>query len=103
MKKILLILIPIILSVASKAQWQMTGGPSAGHISALTIKDTILIAGTETGGVFVSTDYGSTWTQSNTGLTNLNEVKALIANNTYVFAGIGNSLGGPAVFSSVNN
>ncbi len=104
MKKNLLSFLFTLVSFASFAQWQITSGPSgAGHISSLAAKDTTVFAGTESGGVFVSTDHGTTWTASNSGLTNTNDVYALAVDNSYVFAGLHNSLGGNAVFSSTNN
>jgi hypothetical protein len=104
MKKNLLTVVLLFVSFSLYAQWQVTNGPSgAGHISSLAVKDTVVFAGTETGGVFISTNQGVTWTASNSGITNMNEVRALVSDSMYVFAGMYNSLGGPAVFSSVND
>jgi ligand-binding sensor domain-containing protein len=67
------------------AQWIQTNGPYGGSILTLAVSGTNVFAGTY-GGVFISTDNGSTWTQVNTGLTNT-DVNALVFCGTNVFAG----------------
>lgn len=93
-----------LASINCFAQWQSTSGPSgAGVISSLAIKDTNIFAGTETGGVFLSTDKGVKWTSKNNGLTNLDDIIAIAVNDTDVFAGAYNSMSGPSVFLTNDN
>jgi hypothetical protein len=66
--------------------------------SALAVSGTNLFAGTFGGGVFLSTNNGTSWTAVNTGLTNL-YVFALAVSGTNLFAGT--YYGG--VFRSTNN
>ena len=72
----------------SNAQWVRTGRPSAGLMFALAGNDTDLIAGTFGGGVFLSTDNGTSWNARNNGLTNLN-VFALAVNGSDFYLGTG--------------
>ena len=67
-------------------------GPEGGTVQALEIdpsSNTTLYAGTESGGVYKSTDGGDTWTAVNNGLTNLNVQDLAIDPdvNTTVYAG----------------
>jgi hypothetical protein len=86
------------------AQWVQTNDPFAGSVRALAVSGTNLFAGTyffppttTYGGVFLSTNNGTSWTEVNTGLTNIN-VYAFAVSGTNLFAG---TSGG--VFLSTNN
>jgi hypothetical protein len=57
-----------------------------GTVNDLASIGTTLFAGTEGGGVLVSTDHGSTWNPANTGLTNMT-VRCLLADGTRLYAG----------------
>jgi hypothetical protein len=72
----------------------------AGYVSSVAVSGSTILAGSQTGGVYISNDYGVNWTASNTGLTNLNDIVALEVDGSNIFAGAYNSLGGPAVFLS---
>ena len=78
------------------AQWTQTNGPYGGNISALAVSGTNLFAVTG-GGVFLSTNNGTSWAAVNSGLYN-NPVYALAVSGTNLFAG---TYGG--VFLSTNN
>ncbi|HEX9970745.1 MAG TPA: regulator, partial [bacterium] len=52
------------------AQWTQTNGPYGGRVNSLAVSGTNLFAGTDGGGVFLSTNKGTNWTAVNTGLTN---------------------------------
>jgi len=71
-------------------------------VYALAVSGGNLFAGTERGGVLLSTDNGTSWTQS--GLTNTN-VGALAVSGTNLFAGTSPNGGGSGggVFLSTNN
>jgi hypothetical protein len=55
-------------------------------VSALSISGTNIFAGTMGGGVYLSTNNGTSWTAVNDGLTNSN-IWALAVNGTNIFAG----------------
>ncbi|MBM4162119.1 MAG: hypothetical protein FJ217_13610 [Ignavibacteria bacterium] len=79
--------------------WQQTNGPYGGDVLSLAVSASgNVFAGTRGGGVFLSTDNGTSWTQVNTGLTNTS-VWALAVGGTNLFAG---TLGG-GVFLSTDN
>jgi hypothetical protein len=74
-----------------------SGLPTCWRITALAVNGTNLFAGTNGGGVFLSTDDGTMWNPVNTGLANLN-VKALLVSQPKIIAGTDDG-----VFRSTNN
>ena len=78
------------------AQWLQTNGPYGGIVQCFAVSGTNLFAGTY-GGVFLSTNNGTSWTAVNTGLTNT-DVFSFAVSGTNLFAGTN---GG--VFLSTNN
>jgi len=48
---------------SSDAEWIPTNGPSGGTVNALVVSGSNLLAGTESGRVYLSPDDGTTWTQ----------------------------------------
>jgi hypothetical protein len=93
---LVVILLASNLSNTYAQQWT-TNGPFGGNVNALAVSGTNIFAGTESNGVFLSTNNGASWTAANTGLTNLN-VAALAVSGANLFAGTG---GG--VFRSPDN
>ena len=74
--RIVIICLALALAASvSNAQWIQTNGPYGGTIHCFAVSGTNLFAGTDGGGVFLSTNNGTSWTAVNTGLT-----------NTYVYA-----------------
>ncbi|MBI2427923.1 MAG: T9SS type A sorting domain-containing protein [Ignavibacteriales bacterium] len=99
--RIVILLTAILLFSISlvSAQWVITNGPLGGAVRSFAVSDTNLYAGTESGGISVTTDYGTNWITINTGLTNTNASALVIsADGTYIFAGTG----GSGVFRSLN-
>ncbi|MDZ7291387.1 MAG: choice-of-anchor D domain-containing protein [candidate division KSB1 bacterium] len=84
--------------VGSTAGWVLTNNPIYGTVACFTVSGTNLFAGTQGGGVFLSTNNGVTWNAVNTGLTNY-DVRGLCASGTNLFAGTW----GGGVFISTNN
>jgi Leucine-rich repeat (LRR) protein len=79
--------------------WQKTNLPYSKWTIALTINSSDhIFAGTADGGVFRSTDNGSTWTAVNSGLSNLSVYSFTVLSPGDIFAGT--SAGG--IFRSVN-
>jgi photosystem II stability/assembly factor-like uncharacterized protein len=76
----------ITCSYVAHAQWVKTSGPAGVAVYALAVVDTNLFAGTS-GGVFLSTNNGTSWTQVNTGLPASTTVRSLVADKTRLFAG----------------
>ncbi|MBV5315294.1 MAG: T9SS type A sorting domain-containing protein [Prolixibacteraceae bacterium] len=71
MRKNLLLLAFSILafSISSFSQWVQTGGPEGGYAEKLIRSDNgHLVASTDFGGIFKSTDNGNSWYSSNIGL-----------------------------------
>src|SRR5712692_9817374 len=83
---------------ALHAQWIQTNGPYGAYVFTFAVSGTNLFAGTYDGGVFLSTNNGTSWTAVNTGLTNT-IVNVLAVSGTNLFAG---TIGG-GVFRSTND
>jgi ligand-binding sensor domain-containing protein len=88
-----------VLGVAqTNAQWIQTAGPISGNkTGCLLVSGANLFAGTDSGGVYVSANSGTSWNAVDTGLTE-RYVWALASLDTDLFAG---TSGG--VFRSANN
>ncbi len=54
----------------SQAQWVQTNGPCSGSVTSFAVSGTNLFAGIW-GGVFLSTNNGTSWTAVNNGLAHL--------------------------------
>lgn len=89
-------------AITANAQWQQGNGINGGTVHCLAVKDTIILAGTDTGGVFISTDDGLNWTASNNGLPEKNVVALLVKGNTIV-AALGNGFSSGCFFISTDN
>jgi len=93
-----LIAIFLFLSKESLAQWNHTG-PEGGEVDAFCVSDAYLFAAAYSGGIYRSTNNGTSWTTVDNGLTEINiSVNALIADGTKIFAGTW----GNGVFLSTN-
>jgi ligand-binding sensor domain-containing protein len=84
----------IVVGSACVAQdfWQPTAGPYAGYVSAIVANSSgTLFAATWRGGIFRSTDIGSTWTAVNVGLS-IHAISSLTVNSSgAIFAGTAGS------------
>jgi hypothetical protein len=74
------------LAGTAYSQWVQTNGPYGGTVRAFAASGPNLLAGTDGGGIFRSTNNGTSWTQVNTGLTNT-WVLSLAVSGTNLFAG----------------
>jgi hypothetical protein len=68
------------------AQWVQVNNSTADLYTSFAIRGTTILAGTDGGGVYRSTDSGSTWNLANNGLTNL-YVHTLAVGDSHFFAG----------------
>ena len=82
------------------AQWIPTNGPYGGDITCFAVDSTTIFAGTYSGGVYLSTNNGQSWTAAKAGLINTNTL-ALATDGTNLYVGEGGYGGG--VFVSTNN
>jgi len=98
MKKLYILVIAMLIGNIVNAQWQQTNGPYGGYIYSLATNGSNLYAGTYGGGVFLSTNNGTTWSAINNGLSSLN-IYSLKVSGTNIYAGTG----GAGVFLSTNN
>ena len=98
MLKRLMFLFIFFSTVIVNAQWVQTNGPYGGFIEDIAISGNNIFAGTSgSGGVYLSTNNGTSWAAVNNGLTNTS-VQSLAVSGTNIFAG---TQGG--VFLSTNN
>lgn len=100
--KFIFLLIIISFSI-SNAQWVQTSGPYGGTVNIFAVSGSNLFigtggAGTNSGGVFRSTNNGTSWTEVSNGLNN-KVIKALAVSGNNLFAGT--EIDG--VFFSTNN
>ncbi len=87
----------LLIAPASSGQWVQTNvGLAGGHVHALANNGTNVYAGTTSGGVFLSTNSGSNWTQSDLKLGN---ILCFAFAGTNIFAGTY----GAGVYFSTNN
>jgi hypothetical protein len=99
MKKIIFLLVICSLFFDfCKAQW-VPIGPAGGDVKAVTISGSRVFAGTE-GGVFISSDFGQTWTQSSL---NNKTVSAIAIGVSNMYAGTNDTYNPQGVFLSSNN
>jgi len=59
-----------LLSSVNEAsgKWEQTGWPHGGPVNAIAVSGTTVIAGTEFGGIYMSTNNGDSWRACNAGL-----------------------------------
>ena len=84
------------------AQWVPTNGPEGGYILTFVSSGSNIYAGTDGGGVYISSNGGSSWTPVNKGLDNLT-VQALFVKGDNLYAGTGSSPFDGGVYLSVDN
>ena len=83
------------------AQWVQTNGPYGGDITCFAVDNTTIFAGTYSGGVYLSTNNGQSWTAAKAGLINTN-TRVLAADGMHLYAGTEVMYGG-GLFVSTNN
>lgn len=87
MKKLVLLLI-IVLMQPAYSQWEAcSNGISEQAVMTLTAHNNILYAGTCSGGVFISTDFGQTWEQKNFGIDYFNGILNFAFDSDSVYVG----------------
>ncbi|MFQ3599176.1 MAG: T9SS type A sorting domain-containing protein [Chloroherpetonaceae bacterium] len=81
-----------------QAQWTKTAGPEGAEVKAFARNSAYLFVATNGGGVYRTTNNGTTWEEANVGLTN-KRVFALAVSNDTLYAGTQ----GSGVYRSINN
>lgn len=82
----LLIIITVMGTNSMMAQWIQTNGPTGWIIRALAVSGSNIYAGTNGGGVFISSNSGSDWTTPYSGMTN-KRIRSIVVSGTNIFAG----------------
>jgi hypothetical protein len=85
--------------LAAAPQWELIGNPRGGRITSFAVKDAILFAATQNGGVFLSIDNGATWRPASVGLPAKAVCLGLAVIGADIFAGTLEH----GVFRSTNN
>ena len=98
MKAIQTLLIILITSSLSFSQWHQTNGPEGVSVSSLATINGIIYAGSQTNGVYASTDNGITWIPKNSGIDEF-EIDGIAALPGYLFA----ATFGHGVYRSTDN
>src|ERR1035437_6757659 len=78
-------------------QWVETPGTGTGQVKGLVVSGSNIFAGTKPGGVYLSTNDGTNWTQVNNGLS-VTDINALGVNGTVIY-----STAAAFVYRSTNN
>jgi len=86
MKSILLTLFVVMLSSEIFPQWTQTNGPEGVSVSSLFSMNGTIYAGTQTNGIYSSTDDGLTWVPKNSGIESF-EIAAMASTPGHLFAG----------------
>ncbi|OYP52807.1 hypothetical protein CG709_02160, partial [Lachnotalea glycerini] len=76
----------MITKKSTSEAWVQTSGPYGGYVHCFAIEGTHIYAGTEGGGIFMSSDNGTNWREVNLGLIS-NNVYALAISGTTIYAG----------------
>ncbi|MBI2271828.1 MAG: T9SS type A sorting domain-containing protein [Bacteroidetes bacterium] len=82
----LLLILNLSFLISAEAQWFQTTAHGGGLIGALKIQNDSLYAASYKNGIFLSTDSGTTWSSTSTGLTGI-QVNCIEALGGYLFAG----------------
>ena len=92
------------LPTKSDADWTRSNGPWSATVMDILANGSNLFAATRGGGVFLSTDTGSSWMPLDNGLTNP-YVNSLVVSGSSVFAGTTTLYGGigGGIFRSTDN
>src|SRR5665647_2648150 len=77
----------ILSNEVLQAQWVQTNGPNRGIVHCFAVSGINIFAGSDSGGVYLSTDNGSNWTQIINGMTKNPCIYSLIANGNNIYAG----------------
>jgi len=83
---ILVMALFVAFTHTADAQWA-TNGPYGGSVYSLAVSGNNIFAATKFGGVFLSTNNGTSWTAANTGLPTTSTVTILASSGGNILAG----------------
>ncbi len=89
----------LLFSGTTLATWTKTSCPAAGNINCFAVSGSNVFAGILNGGIYVTTNNGASWTESDAGLITNSSVLSLLASGSNLFAGTY----GNGVYFSNNN
>ncbi len=95
----LIVFLFLLTTQTSKAQWSDMPSLSNGKINVLSKKGQVLFAGTDTGGIHTSTNFGVDWDAKNNGITN-KKIVAFVLKDNALIAGVGDGFGGSVFVSN---
>jgi len=84
------LLLSVLSSGYSNAQWVQTNGPCEGTVNCFAVGGINLSAGTASG-VYLSVNNGISWTSVNNGLPASSYITALVVSGANIFAGTNGS------------
>lgn len=93
------LLMTLLIAGTAHATWTRTSYPITGSVYCFAASGSNLFAGALNGGIYISSDVGSSWTESDAGLPANSTVLSLLSNGGYLFAGNY----GAGVYMSNNN
>lgn len=76
----------LFISFPIQAQWVRTNGPGGARVYSFTASEGYIFAGIE-GGIYVSSDNGSNWKSTGTGLPENSSFHSLASSGNFIFAG----------------
>jgi len=94
-------MIAILIGGIAKGQWQQCNSPEL-HVKRLAVKDTNLFVATYDSGIYISQNYGATWSPRNNGLI-YNGVSDFAINDTYFLAAQNHGILNSYIYSSNDN
>src|SRR5205085_7399400 len=105
MKKIILLsLIFFLFSLNIAAQGTQLPGPGGTQVNVIRKNNNFVYAGTESKGVFRSSDNGASWQMINNGIANDVKINDILLYGNYVFAAVSSSCPGLInIYRSSNN
>lgn len=104
MKKSILLTIILVQAISgaiAQTQWTQTSTPPGGSVWDIEVIGTNIFAATSSGGIYFSSDNGTTWVKRNGAFPNM-EVRSLVVSGSDIFAGTSGSFGGGVYKSSDN-
>src|SRR5436190_1825489 len=87
MKKCFAVVLLLICGTA-QAQWVRTNGPGISPATCLAVEGSAVFAGTQSSGLFRSTDHGNIWIASDSGLPANSRIISLLADDPNLFASL---------------
>ncbi|MFZ4621443.1 MAG: WD40/YVTN/BNR-like repeat-containing protein, partial [Bacteroidota bacterium] len=102
MKNIVRFVLLFIFVLPLMAQWSNISGPGTNGINAVSQYGNTIAVGTQTAGMFLTTDLGTSWRSINGNLVDFS-VQSMYASPTQILTGVSMPFSSYGVFQTVNN